>query len=135
VANRETFGTGCAAIYSSLARDSPRSRPRIPIGGLGFKTQRYNLFSSNPMGYWVYIVRNYRARIALVTKKKSSRSIRDLLPKAVLEMFRNWGTKGGAKGGASTSDAKARAARENGKKGGRPRKKRAKSTPNRRRRV
>ena len=44
------------------------------------------------------------------------------LPKEVLEYFRECGRQGGLAGGKSTTATKAKAARENGKKGGRPRK-------------
>jgi len=39
-----------------------------------------------------------------------------------LDKIAEWMAKNGAKGGAATTDAKTAAARENGKKGGRPRK-------------
>jgi len=55
--------------------------------------------------------------------KRRNSTLRALLPKAVIEMFRNWGRTGGTKGGRARSAAKARAARNNGRKGGRPRKK------------
>lgn len=49
-------------------------------------------------------------------------AIRDLLPESVMQMFRDWGKKGGS----TISAKKAKASRANGKLGGRPRKKRAK---------
>jgi hypothetical protein len=62
-----------------------------------------------------------------MAKKKKARGF---IPEAVMQLFRQWGKLGGLLGGSAKSDAKARAARANGKLGGRPRKK---SKPKRRR--